>query len=535
MTGKIAELCKYIKDNLSNSIRCLLDTMLAEGELDLIIKETLTDFHYRLPNTVNVKMFGAKGDGIINDTQAFIDAIKYMCVEGITGLYIPTGTYLLDYLSVNENTIIYGCGSVLNLRLPAGSELTTIKSGSNVRDLTFNCLNEDRQWNRIDMSNQSNIKIENCIITGFRDPNEKCGWGLYMKNSKNIKIKNCKFDNNTQSDIAITENTENVEIINCSPLKDYMRINAEPNGTGIIKNMKIKGCKVSFLTMLGNSPSRYNIQNLKLHDNEIDKLILQNTITELVNNDIKEIQTSSFSNIITQNINSIGYEKELNNDIYLKNIQQGDTNLKDCWKMGYANKVGTIKRAMSETKGDILVLNPEQIECSVNIERTFDVKEGEQYAFDTLMNTKLPSADVVSGRGLNIYFYNQETLVEKVNYLIDRSTAAESEFIEKNLIVTIPEGVNKMRVIISNYTTSNKDYRTNWKYIKIHKINLKEKIVLKEETKTTGSALPKKINAYGEHNQCLKGDTIYLNNGIDFAGVCIESGNPGTWKKISLS
>lgn len=26
--GKIAELCKYVKDNLGNTLRCLLDTML---------------------------------------------------------------------------------------------------------------------------------------------------------------------------------------------------------------------------------------------------------------------------------------------------------------------------------------------------------------------------------------------------------------------------------------------------------------------------------------------------------------------------
>lgn len=27
--GKIAELCKYIKDNLGNTLRCMLDTMLS--------------------------------------------------------------------------------------------------------------------------------------------------------------------------------------------------------------------------------------------------------------------------------------------------------------------------------------------------------------------------------------------------------------------------------------------------------------------------------------------------------------------------
>lgn len=31
--GKIAELCKYIKDNLSNTIRCMLDTMLSNRRI----------------------------------------------------------------------------------------------------------------------------------------------------------------------------------------------------------------------------------------------------------------------------------------------------------------------------------------------------------------------------------------------------------------------------------------------------------------------------------------------------------------------
>ena len=39
--GKIAEMCKYIKDNLSNSIRCLLDSMMLSGELDQIINDVV--------------------------------------------------------------------------------------------------------------------------------------------------------------------------------------------------------------------------------------------------------------------------------------------------------------------------------------------------------------------------------------------------------------------------------------------------------------------------------------------------------------
>lgn len=39
--GKIAELCRYLKDNLSNSIRCMLADMEASGELNRITKDAM--------------------------------------------------------------------------------------------------------------------------------------------------------------------------------------------------------------------------------------------------------------------------------------------------------------------------------------------------------------------------------------------------------------------------------------------------------------------------------------------------------------
>jgi hypothetical protein len=51
---KIAEMCKYIKDNLSNSLRSLLDSMMLSGELDQIIKETLLNIS---SNVIDVSEF----------------------------------------------------------------------------------------------------------------------------------------------------------------------------------------------------------------------------------------------------------------------------------------------------------------------------------------------------------------------------------------------------------------------------------------------------------------------------------------------
>ena len=54
--GKIAEMCKYIKDNLSNSIRCLLDSKKLSGELDEIINDSILNELANLKNdSINIK------------------------------------------------------------------------------------------------------------------------------------------------------------------------------------------------------------------------------------------------------------------------------------------------------------------------------------------------------------------------------------------------------------------------------------------------------------------------------------------------
>ena len=103
--GKIAEMCKYIKDNLSNSIRCLFDSMMLSGELDKIINETvLTGFNElsgKLEGLFSVKNFGAVGDGIHDDTVALQSAIDF-CYKHNCTLLIPYGIY-------RTNTLIFKC------------------------------------------------------------------------------------------------------------------------------------------------------------------------------------------------------------------------------------------------------------------------------------------------------------------------------------------------------------------------------------------------------------------------------------------
>ena len=50
---KIAEMCNYIKTNLNDSIRCLINTMVETGEIDEIVRRVIFN------NTINIKDFGA--------------------------------------------------------------------------------------------------------------------------------------------------------------------------------------------------------------------------------------------------------------------------------------------------------------------------------------------------------------------------------------------------------------------------------------------------------------------------------------------
>jgi parallel beta-helix repeat protein len=65
-----------------------------------------------LSATINVKSFGAAGDGVTNDTAALNDAFQVGCATSQT-VYIPTGVYVIDPLAplTGCGTTFYGDGS----------------------------------------------------------------------------------------------------------------------------------------------------------------------------------------------------------------------------------------------------------------------------------------------------------------------------------------------------------------------------------------------------------------------------------------
>ncbi|HJR27849.1 MAG TPA: glycoside hydrolase family 55 protein, partial [Pseudomonas sp.] len=79
----------------------------------------------------NVQSFGAKGDGITDDTAAIQSAIDAAAVAGGGQVYMPTGTYIVSAgaepsdgcLMLKSNVYLYGDGmGVTNVKVADGSD-----------------------------------------------------------------------------------------------------------------------------------------------------------------------------------------------------------------------------------------------------------------------------------------------------------------------------------------------------------------------------------------------------------------------------
>ena len=425
-------------------------------------------------NMINVKQYGAKGDGITDDTQAFENARKsYNCI------YIPEATYLVKYFATNENAIIYGNNSTLNCTFKDTTIINTIRSNSKLYDLTINSLDEDREWNRIDITSKENVLLSNCTITGFKHnsslPN---AWGIYLHNSSNITISNCKFDNNSQSDIAIVEGCNNIIIDSCYGIQNNIHINIEPQG--VTNNIQIKKSNIDILSILSNTDLYWDNQNILLEDNNISNLMLNGAIVSLINNKINEISTSKslpFSNIILQNENSIEYEnEELIKDMYFESIRlYSETKSDEYWRIGYtpSSILDMIEKTNDSEKGRILRLNPKNMNSCINISYSIQVDELSQYAIETLMNTRYIKGSSPSGRGMSIYFVNDENeYIAGYSCMIDRMdyNTNESAWNKKTIFITAPKESKKMNISISNYTGEWETYCTQWKYVSVKKL-----------------------------------------------------------------
>lgn len=401
--GKIKEV-----ESLINRV----DTAIASGTQDLEVKEArankkgivyaklgdrLNEVDSQLEHKanearINVKDYGAKGDGVTDDTIAFNNAIS-KAIELNYPLYIPLSTYKVLNLTINncnDLTIISDNGTLLlSDKATAYSNALLISNSSNILIDGLNIngnidnISGDKD-NPIGTPQSSrNMQLVNCnniIIKNMKSYDRRLE-AFSLEGCKNIKFFNCEVLNTDVCIIMSPKNNiacEDIIIDNCffsGGTSEGISLWHTNDNTLPNKRITIKNCVFDGKSNYSHAIYVYNAEDVTILNNvfknsinagfggiDIGKIYAKNiTIQNNSFEDIGEVsliniqENSNKINILSNNIKNSGLGRFISlkgSDITIK-----DNNF-DCLKGNAPNNLITVKNC------DNVLINSNKFETS---------------------------------------------------------------------------------------------------------------------------------------------------------------------------
>ncbi len=204
----------------------------------------------------NVLQFGAKGDGVTDDTAAIQSVLSETTSAYV---YFPgPATYLIDALTglrvASHQTLILHPQAIVqvkpnNITHPYRAFLldnvtnVTIHGGQIVGDRT-NHIGTTGEWGfGIEMNNVQNVVIREVTI-------KDCwGDGMYIaKNSRQVKLERCVYDHNRRQGLSIIS-ADKVDIVECrfyntGGIAPQSGVDLEPNSSSeTVRNIHFSRCQ----------------------------------------------------------------------------------------------------------------------------------------------------------------------------------------------------------------------------------------------------------------------------------------------------
>lgn len=200
----------------------------------------------RLDRQVNVKDYGAVGDGVADDTEAIQDAIDYAVSSNKRNVVMGEGTFLFTSLSITAN----------NFSITGHSKVgTKLKISGTGNGLVF--------------ENNERIVIKDMTIMGdgttAYGADATSGYGMYFNDVANVNIENVWFKYLGNHAVYLEDGCWSFNITNCD--MDHVKgdgINAIALSSSAQKNaINIIGCKISATEESGINVwgANINIQN----------------------------------------------------------------------------------------------------------------------------------------------------------------------------------------------------------------------------------------------------------------------------------
>lgn len=153
-----------------------------------------------IKNYITPQMFGAIGDGIADDTEAFRDALVHIS-EGNVPLVIPYGTYNLTDILDFDDVTIFGmdperCILRMTAQQTAREHFIIASNKTHISNIKFQQSYGGSIFGMIECNDSI---IENCIFYVEEGVVNNGYFDIYREN-KNIKIINCKFLNHSKQE-----------------------------------------------------------------------------------------------------------------------------------------------------------------------------------------------------------------------------------------------------------------------------------------------------------------------------------------------
>lgn len=505
-----------------------VDSQLEHNMNGITLLELKTDFVYP-------EFYGAVGDGLANDTEAF----NKMLAANKPIRFIKSATYRIGNIVFPAKCDMRSDYDVILNLYQSNSEnpvLLGFKSNSYFENINFISTEEDLEWNRGNITGIENVTFNRCKFEGFRhDSSTPNSWGIYIENSKDITIRKCEFENNSQSDIAIVDGCDNI-ILDSNYGSNFV-VNIEPNGVigKYVSNVKISNSNISKLYSLENSYTFESVKNANIECCTIENLIYRGGNLFFKGSIVK--------NIVDQNILYGGYVEldamSLSHNLCESKIYDIGNSVSDgrSWYGSYSNTSNLLTRAITEA-GKGLLLNDGAKQNYSSVETKVSINEG-LYLIKINSQSFYSDDSVYIANHGKISFYNDtDSLLIEKNIVFNQGLQGETTIPkESHIFVNAPSNTSYCVIRLRNSSTNSTSrllvFNFEFRKVYLGKVNK----IYEDNSKIFVSGIPKSINQAGTNHIFLKGDRVYIKEPVagGYEGyVCIESGNPGTWKGFGV-